>query len=672
MSLTLTANEYTLTLGTAWASSAGAVTGPGVSVDNTLPRWDGVAGDTIQGSGVILDDTNNLSGLGSISGASLSVTGAVAGATVAATGAISGGSLAISGDVLADPGSAGLADGGVIDSNFIKLRGYYDSDPGAGITPTAYEADIQLDVTGTTPAGAIRWRINGVQQALLQSTGTFNASYISVPGNALQHRIANYVIQAGGTKFQRVTGQSYFDMVLGGTFSLQADAADGASAVAFDFNTFNAFITAGAKVVSIKNNGTEKSYIDKDGSMIFSAAGEGIHFSSTTIEALYSLQGTNDAGGGVELWRAGTSQIMKMERRSPSNGLKIRSFGLDTFELVSDTSNAADVNAFTLNTTTSLTDAAAALLSLQNASTEKLYVDKDGGVFAGSTLATTGATNALQLDLRANSAQSTQIASIRKANGDQIFQVNSVGRIFMGSTTGDGVELLGAGGLTMPTLTFRTGGTGVIEANLGVPITIKGDQADGATANAIILQSNENFATAGAKLVSIRNNGVEKTYFDKDGNIILSGSNPNSYISGSAGKLSLDSTNGAILNWNSGQGKILLNGNGIALSTTVGSGRRISGVSGDLNGASALAFIWDTANALTTAGAKLVEWRNLGTAKFSIDKDGLTNFVLNDATGPTTPAVLSNIGSSGPTTALQATWLRISINGTTHWVPAWT
>ena len=50
----------------------------------------------------------------------------------------------------------------------------------------------------------------------------------------------------------------------GGT---QSEVADGATAIAFDYDTDNAYTTAGAKLASWSNNSTEKAYIDKDGNI---------------------------------------------------------------------------------------------------------------------------------------------------------------------------------------------------------------------------------------------------------------------------------------------------------------------------------------------------------------------------------------------------------------------
>ena len=48
------------------AASGTSVTRVGSTSDNTLPRWDGNNTDTIQGSGIVVDDSNNVSGLSSL------------------------------------------------------------------------------------------------------------------------------------------------------------------------------------------------------------------------------------------------------------------------------------------------------------------------------------------------------------------------------------------------------------------------------------------------------------------------------------------------------------------------------------------------------------------------------------------------------------------------------
>lgn len=44
----------------------GGVTGPGSSVDNTLARFDGTSGNAIQDSGIVVDDSDNVAGIGTL------------------------------------------------------------------------------------------------------------------------------------------------------------------------------------------------------------------------------------------------------------------------------------------------------------------------------------------------------------------------------------------------------------------------------------------------------------------------------------------------------------------------------------------------------------------------------------------------------------------------------
>ena len=45
---------------------ASAISGPGSSTDNSVVRFDGATGTIIQGSAIIIDDSNNVSGVGNI------------------------------------------------------------------------------------------------------------------------------------------------------------------------------------------------------------------------------------------------------------------------------------------------------------------------------------------------------------------------------------------------------------------------------------------------------------------------------------------------------------------------------------------------------------------------------------------------------------------------------
>lgn len=62
-------------------STLGIVIGPGTSVDNTVVRFDGLDGKTLQGSGVVIADNNDLTSSGLINGVSPTEMGYVVGVT---------------------------------------------------------------------------------------------------------------------------------------------------------------------------------------------------------------------------------------------------------------------------------------------------------------------------------------------------------------------------------------------------------------------------------------------------------------------------------------------------------------------------------------------------------------------------------------------------------------
>lgn len=66
------------------------VVGPGSATDNALARFDGTTGKLVQNSGLVVDDSNNISGVGTIGSGAITSSGAVQAA--AASGFVSGAS----------------------------------------------------------------------------------------------------------------------------------------------------------------------------------------------------------------------------------------------------------------------------------------------------------------------------------------------------------------------------------------------------------------------------------------------------------------------------------------------------------------------------------------------------------------------------------------------------
>jgi len=80
-------------------AGTGDVVGPGSSTDNALARFDSTTGKLIQNSGAILDDSNNLSGLGTVASAAHTITSASANALAVGPNGTTNPTLQVDGSV---------------------------------------------------------------------------------------------------------------------------------------------------------------------------------------------------------------------------------------------------------------------------------------------------------------------------------------------------------------------------------------------------------------------------------------------------------------------------------------------------------------------------------------------------------------------------------------------
>lgn len=97
--------------------------------------------------------------------------------------------------------------------------------------------------------------------------------------------------------------------------------------------------------------------------------------------------------------------------------------------------------------------------------------------------------------------------------------------------------------------------------------------ADGATADAFVLNSSNAMSTSGANLLSLTNNGVEKAYFDKDGGIFAGNGSISNYIikpNTTANCWITNSSHNLALYAASGQRVVIESGTGINTSSTAG------------------------------------------------------------------------------------------------------
>lgn len=93
---------------------------------------------------------------------------------------------------------------------------------------------------------------------------------------------------------------------------------------------------------------------------------------------------------------------------------------------------------------------------------------------------------------------------------------------------------------------------------------------------------------------------------------------------------------------------------------------------------SRIAFAWGQGGAsapdiyLQRASSTLLELKNAANSAYLGLRLGTLQVDDNAALGGGSSATLGTIGGSGPTTAAQAQWIKITVDGVDHWVPAWT
>ncbi len=89
------------------------ITGPPTSTNNAIVRWDGSSGSVIQNSGIIVDDSDNMSGIGNITGTDLDIFAGTG--TFITTGTISG-------NILFATAHLSLFDSGTDGSTFLQIE----------------------------------------------------------------------------------------------------------------------------------------------------------------------------------------------------------------------------------------------------------------------------------------------------------------------------------------------------------------------------------------------------------------------------------------------------------------------------------------------------------------------------------------------------------------------
>ena len=196
----------------------------------------------------------------------------------------------------------------------------------------------------------------------------------------------------------------------------------------------------------------------------------------------------------------------------------------------SDVADGASAVAWDLDTDNTLSVSGAKLLSVKNNTTEKLWVGTEGQIFLGHVDASITRSSTSRVYIVGEATQyrfhQTQfyVSSGFEINSAlnptsttvPVYRLDNDGDTGLGFAAADQVNLI-AGGAEGLRVTNESGAKVVFPQG-----TLESSVADGATAEAFSLSSPA-YSTSGAKLLSVKNNGFEKAYIDKDG-VIVSGS----------------------------------------------------------------------------------------------------------------------------------------------------
>ncbi|MFT3836732.1 MAG: hypothetical protein QM723_07030 [Myxococcaceae bacterium] len=151
-------------------------------------------------------------------------------------------------------------------------------------------------ITGSGAAGQLAV-FSATKKLTSYGTLTFDGATLTDTGGNINLTNGYYQCAAAfpaGTCFYAPNGGAF--QTGAATLHMLSGVPDGASAVGVRIGTANALATAGAKLVSITNAGTEKAYVDKDGAGFFALArGLAMVGNSSNLSAAEVLPGTLSA-----------------------------------------------------------------------------------------------------------------------------------------------------------------------------------------------------------------------------------------------------------------------------------------------------------------------------------------------------------------------------------------
>lgn len=192
------------------------------------------------------------------------------------------GNISVGGQVTLVADDAG--DGGLVDSPGLILQANFDADPTAGVTPTAFNADIQhvMLTAGASPTSKLAFSIDGtslleiLDSGILVAPNQFFEIDVDLDG-AFEFRFTH----AGGDAQMQMRGSggdlgivirvtpSFSEFGAKGSREnrISSNVTDSASALVCRINNTVTLATPGARLLSVENNAVPKFQVDKDGTV---------------------------------------------------------------------------------------------------------------------------------------------------------------------------------------------------------------------------------------------------------------------------------------------------------------------------------------------------------------------------------------------------------------------
>lgn len=353
-----------------------AVAGPGSSTDNTLPRFDSTTGKIIQSSGIVVDDSNNVSGVGTLDlGTPLAVAdGGTGVATLADAGVVVGNGTGVV--QVTDAGTSGQ----VLTSNGTGVDPTFQSFPGGGDALTTNPLDQFASTTSAEFSGVITDE-TGTGLVVLGTSPTLTTPNLGTPSVLTLTNATGLPVAGGGTGASTLTDAGV--LIGNGTGVVQATSA-GTSGQVLTSNGIGVDPTfqtvAGAGDVAGPASATDNALSRFDGT-----TGKTIQNSAATLDDSGNLTATSFIGSGASLTGLGdvdgpgSSTDNTLPRFDSTTGKIIQGSGV----VVDDSNNMSGVATLDLTTPLAVAEGGSGAATFT-----------DGGVLIGNGTSALQATSA--------------------------------------------------------------------------------------------------------------------------------------------------------------------------------------------------------------------------------------------------------------------------------------